>query len=145
MFIYIVNDIGVSYTVHKIQGFRAALEQSYQSCKWAFCECVTVSHSLNMMCPISLCVCVCVMMCVLGRGLLNPLFHITPQTFRRSCLSCIVDTIVTDSFCCAKRKTAFKIPLFKSNYYSSVWASAQLNSRWHSITLPLMEENLRAR
>lgn len=64
------------------------------------------------------------------------------QSFLRSCLTHIADTIMTDSFCCARRKTGFKIRVFKSNYYASVWASAQLNSRRHSITLPLMEENL---
>lgn len=79
------------------------------------------------------------MMCVMEGSPQCPVSHY-PQTFMRSCLSHAADTIETDSLCCTKRKTAFKIHASHSNYYSSIEASAQLR---HSITLPLMEENLR--
>lgn len=85
------------------------------------------------MCAISLAVCV-------REGSPQSPASYCPETFMRSRLS--HTAVVTDSSCWAERKTAFKIRVFKSKYYSGIWASAQLNSRWHSITLPLMEENL---
>lgn len=97
---------------------------------------------LGVMCPVSLsrvCVCNDVCVCVCKGGVPQcPVSHY-PRTFMSSCLSHAADTIVTDSSCCAKRKAAFEIRAFQSNYYFSVWAWAQLR---HSITLPLMEENL---
>lgn len=95
-----------------------------------------VSHSFNMT--------VCNDVCVREGSPQSPVSYY-PQTFMRSCLSHTVDTIVTDRSCCAKRKTPFKIHVFKSNCYSTIRAIARLNSRWHSITLPLMEENLSAK
>lgn len=61
-------------------------------------------------------VCVCYDVC---QGGVSSIFcFILPSDLYE--ISHVVDTIVTDSFCCAKRKTAFKIHVFKSNYYSSI-------------------------